>query len=257
MAVLFALVLTGCKVDLRLEVRVAEDGSGRVVARFVLDRAAVDAIGGDVGEKLRVADLEQARWAVDVTRTDEGGAEVVAEKRFARPEELPAVIEQLSGDEGPFQGFSLTRERSTFRTSFVFAGRVDLESGIGASSLDPDDAGVAAEIVEEGIEVEQLREFLKERVDPAFSVAVVVDMPGGGSHNAPKQSESAPQWAPQLGEVTELRAEASDFALDRAMLVGSGVALGLASLAAFARWWRVSRRRSLPPSSRRVMPPGV
>lgn len=249
-AILFALLaMTGCKVDVHLGVRVAENGSGSVVARFVLDDDALRAVGGDLKEQLRVGDLTQAGWEVTVEPTSDGGAEAVAEKGFARPEELTAVIGQLSGDVGPFRDFRLGRKHSTFRTEFEFRGQVDLESGIGGSSLDPNDEGIAAEIEAQGVEIEQLREFLKDRVDKAFTVEVVVDMPGGGSHNAPKALAGAPQWTPRLGEVADLKASSSLFALDRAVLVGIGGVLGVAAIVAFAAWWR-TRATGRPPVRR-------
>lgn len=225
------VVLTSCKVDVHVGVRVYENGSGSVVARFVLDRAAIDAIGGDFEEQLRVADLIQAGWDVQVEAGKDGGAEAVAEKPFNRPEELTAIIDELSGDIGPFRDFRLTRERSTFRTDFTFAGRVDLETGIGASSIDPEDEAVRVEIEEEGVGVEELREFLKERVDEVFTFEVVAYLPGGGEHNAPEDLAGAPQWAPQVGEVVELKAESSLLATDRVALVVIGAGLGLTALA--------------------------
>jgi len=251
----FALILmSGCKVDVHIGVRVAENGSGSVVARFVLDDDALRAIGGDLKEQLRVGDLIQAGWEVAVEPTSEGGAEAVAEKGFARPEELTAVIDELSGDVGPFRDFRLSRKHSTFRTEFEFRGQVDLESGIGASSLDPNDEGIAAEIEAQGVEVEQLRDFLKDRVDNAFAVEVVVDMPGGGSHNAPQAPAGAPQWTPKLGEVADLRASSSVFALDRAVLVGIGGVLGVTSIVAYAAWRRTRAPRRLPAKG---SPPGA
>lgn len=237
------VLLASCKVDVHLGVRVSENGSGVVQARFVLDRDALDAIGGDLGERLRVADLVQAGWAVDVNETD-AGAEAVAEKRFRTPEELTAIVDQLSGDVGPFRDFVLRRHRSTFETDFSFEGRVDLDAGVGASSLDPEDEGVVAELEDEGIQVEQLREFLRERVDQSFDVEVVVDLPGDGSHNAPREVGGEPRWTPRPGEVLELKAASSERHLDRLVLVSLGSVLGLGAAGVLAAW--AVRRRRVP-----------
>ena len=244
LAVLVAatLLLTSCKVDVQLGIRAAEDGSGAVRARFVLDGDALDAIGGDLEEQLRVADLLQSGWKVDVSERKGGGAEAVAEKRFAGPEEFSAAIDELSGDIGPFQDFGLRRERSTFSTSFRFEGKVDLESGVGASSLNPQDPGITEEIEAQGVDVEQLREFLRERVDQAFDFEIVVDLPGSGSNNAPDEVGGAPRWTPRVGEVVVLRAESSATDADRIALVVLGTVLLLVAAGIGVAWW-IRRRR--------------
>lgn len=241
-----ALLFTSCKVDVHLGVRVAENGSGAVRARFVLDQDALEAVGGDLAGRLRVADLVQASWKVEVDDTEGGGAEAVAEKAFARPEELTAIIDELSGDVGPFREFVLRRDRSLFRTEFTFKARVDLKSGVGPSTLDPADEGIAAELADEDVEVEELGEFLAERVDRAFGFEVVVDLPGEGSNNAPKHVGDDPRWAPRVGEVVELKAESSETDLDRIALVVIGGVLTVAAVAAVGVFtgWRFRRRRA-------------
>lgn len=239
-----ALFLTACKVDVHVGVRVGENGSGSVRARFVLDSDALQAVGGALSERLRVADLIQAGWTVEIDDREGGGAEAVAEKRFNTPEELTAVIDELSGDIGPFRDFVLERDHSTFGTDFSFTGRVDLESGVGPSALDPDDEGVVAELVEEGVEVEEIREFLRERVDQAFDIEVVVELPGDGPHNAPREVGGEPRWTPRPSEAVELMAESSERDLDRMVLVGLGVVFGLAAIGTLTGW---GARRRRPP----------
>jgi len=189
--ILIAVLLSSCKVDVHLGVRVRDNGSGTVQARFVVDREAVEAVGGDVEGALRVEDLVAAGWEVTVDQGDDG-AEVVAQRGFASPEGLTRVVGELSGPEGPFRDFAVSRSRSTFRTSFEFE--------------------------------------------------VVVDMPGGGNHNAPETKAGAPRWAPEVGEVAELRADSSEFELDRVVLVGLGVVLALAAGVTFLRWRRARAR---------------
>ncbi len=59
------VVLAGCRVDTSVTVHVENDGSGRVVARAVLDADAVKAaeLGGvKLEESVRLADLTSAGW---------------------------------------------------------------------------------------------------------------------------------------------------------------------------------------------------
>lgn len=244
MGAALCLLLTSCKVDAHLGVRVAEDGSGSVEARFVLDRDALAALGGgDLSRRLRAADLVQAGWTVEVEGAEDGGggaggARIAAEKGFATPGELTEVVDELSGRVGPFRGFALTRHRSAFSTGFTFEGRVDLRGGVGPSSLDPGDEGVVAELEGEGVEIGALREFLRERIDEAVGLEVVVDLPGDGSHNAPHEARGEPRWTPRPGEAVELRAESKEQDLDRIALVALG-----ALLAAAALWLLFARGR--------------
>lgn len=247
-AAVLALVATSCKVDVRLGIRARENGSGEVQARFVLDDDARDVLGGDLEEQLRVADLVQAGWEVDVDENDDG-AEIRASRSFATPRELTGVIGQLSGEAGPFRDFRLDRNRSAFRTDFEFTGMVDLEGGVGATTLDPGDEDVASEVEEQGVELEELRAYLSERMDAGFNIEVVAEMPGEGSHNAPSELAGEPRWQPLPGEVIELSASSSELDLDRVVLVAIAAALALASAAFFARWWwsRRTRQGSVTP----------
>lgn len=235
------VLLAGCKVDIRLVVAADDDGSGSVTARFTLDAAAVETLGGDVESRLRVADLIQAGWDVDVEPA-EAGTIVEARKAFSRPEELTGVIEELSGDTGPFRDFRLERSRSQFRTSFEFRGDVDLGAGVGASALDPGDDSLAAELSDEGIDVQALREFLGDRLDRAFSFEIVAALPGDGSHNAPGTISGEPTWRPSVGERVALRASSSDLDEARIALVALGAVLFLGAVALAATGRRRARR---------------
>ncbi|MBI2168858.1 MAG: hypothetical protein HYU28_05065, partial [Actinobacteria bacterium] len=242
----------------RVGVRVNENGSGVAQARFDADADALEAIGGDpasssqgaaraLEKRLRVADLVEAGWTVEVDDGGSGkqtGATVVLEKDFATPDELAKVIDELSGDAGPFRDFHLTRKTSTFRTEFAFQGTVDLDAGIAGTALDPADAGIAPELADEDVEIAELSEFLRERIDEVFNIEVVVAMPGDGSHNAPGELAGEPRWTPSVGEAVELKAESSDLASDRLALVAFGLLLGGVSAAMFVRH-RARRRDTL------------
>lgn len=229
-----ALVFSACKVDVTLGVRVADDGSGEVRAAFVLDEEAVDAVGGELGPALRVADLIQAGWEVDVDdEVDGGGAEAVAIKRFGTPEQLGDVIDELSGETGPFRDFRVTRDRGFFTTDYEFTGTVDLEGGVGATALDPGDDALATELEGEGVDIEALRDFLSERLAGVFDVQVIVAMPGDGSNNAPVSAGGEPSWSPDIGETAELRASSSSLDVLRIFWLAFGAVVLLLAVAVF------------------------
>ncbi|MEO5679128.1 MAG: hypothetical protein ABIS47_05595, partial [Acidimicrobiales bacterium] len=127
-----ALVLTGvlivlcaaCRVDVEVGIDARADGSGQVRVEVVADRDVATAI--DLSKGVRVDDLKQAGWKVDgpAPRPD-GAVGVVATKRFGNVADARLVVEELSGPDGPFQGFRLDRRRSFARTTTRFAGTVD------------------------------------------------------------------------------------------------------------------------------------
>src|SRR5688572_29805826 len=105
------LVASGCRVDARVTIAVEGPG-GEVGVRFEADREAVAVLGspGIIAQGVQAADLRRAGWSVaGPRRTDAGGAVIQASKRFSRPADLAAVIEELSGAEGPLRGFGLDR----------------------------------------------------------------------------------------------------------------------------------------------------
>lgn len=237
---LLALATAGCTVDVDLHVAVAEDGSGAVTVRFDLDDEAVEALGGSLEERLRVADLVRSGWEVETDHHGDG-ASVVARKEFGSPAQLADTVEELSGGAGPFRSFRLERDRTRFSTSFDFSGTLDLTQGVGAAAVDPADEALVAELSDEGVDVHELRRHLRERVDGAFDFAVVVELPGGASHNAPTLRDGAPLWRPAVGERVEMRASASALDTERLALVVGG---GLLALVALGVWWAPRRRRA-------------
>ena len=59
---------------------------------------------------------------------------ISATKRFGRPSEAGAVLEELAGKNGPFRGFTVSRSHSFARTTWVARGTVDLHKGLAAFS---------------------------------------------------------------------------------------------------------------------------
>src|SRR5919202_3162796 len=64
---LVAVLLGGCRVDARVETWV-EGRSGEVRARAVLDREAVELLGGNVDAGAQVGDLRRAGWVIPPAR---------------------------------------------------------------------------------------------------------------------------------------------------------------------------------------------
>ncbi len=132
-----AVVLSGCRVDVAVDVRVAQNGSGTLTVTVDADAQVVAAAPG-LAEDLRVDDLRDAGWEVQGPAPSAGGGlRVVLTRPFASPEQATAVLAQLSGPQGPFHGLTLTREASPTAVRLALAGEVGVEGGM-AAFADPD-----------------------------------------------------------------------------------------------------------------------
>ena len=99
------IVLSACRVEATVTVRMRENGSGAVIVRVELDRAAVRAaeIGdGKLEDRVRLADLPAAGWTVEPwQRRRNGGAILVISKTFSRPSQVRGIVAELNGGSGP------------------------------------------------------------------------------------------------------------------------------------------------------------
>lgn len=172
-----ALVLgAGCQVRTDVTLTVDRDGSGQVAATVALDRQAAARIP-NLAAQLRVTDLRRAGWRVTTTtRRSDGAMRITAVKPFGQPAQAGAVLEELAGRGGPFDGFAVSRSHSFARTSLAVRGSVDLHRGLRAFS----DARVAALLGGKpfGRTEAELRVLTRGSVADAASFRVRVRLPG-------------------------------------------------------------------------------
>ena len=128
---LFALFLTACQVDAAVDVNVTEDGSGTVTVTLAFDDEVVEA-APELLDGLRTSDLASAGWTIDGPTESESGQSVVvmASKDFASPDHLAGVLQEIAGDTGVFNDFTVTRERSFARTTYLLTGQIDASVSI-------------------------------------------------------------------------------------------------------------------------------
>ena len=244
LAVLGALALGACQVSTNIGVDAHTDGSGVVRAVVTLDKAAAGEVP-DLASQLRVDDLRAAGWRVDgPTATAEGGLVVSARKAFATPAEAQRVVEQLSGPTGPFQHFSLRRERSFAKTKLAFRGEVDLSKGLAAYSDDELRARLGSDL---GFDADTLQTRLGRALAKVFPVKVAVRLPGSVSSNAPLRAGNGAQWSPTFGEQVTLVASSSSWNVGNLAFAAVAVLAGLALLVLLAV--RALRRRPAAPPS--------
>lgn len=218
-AVVLAVVLgAGCRVDIDVGIAAETDGSGRVRVEVVADREVARAV--DLSAGVRTDDLKQAGWAIEgPTAQPDGGVRVVASKPFRDAEGARLAIEELSGPDGPFQGFRIERERSFARTTTRFSGTVDFAKGIEAFG----DPGLKEALggSDAGVDLARLEQALNGPIDRAVGVHVAVRLPGEVESNAPQQSDNGARWELKLRDRVELTARSS--ALNVVNLAGAGL----------------------------------
>lgn len=122
--VVLALVLAGCRIEPRVDIDVAPDGSGIVRVRVRLDAAAAAEIGDP--SLVRLDDIRAGGWDAPAPESAAGSVTFRASKRFASREQLQAVLHEIDGSDGAggglFRDFHLDVEDSWFSTTYSLAG---------------------------------------------------------------------------------------------------------------------------------------
>jgi hypothetical protein len=242
-AAIVAFLASGCQLRLSAGIEVRDDGSGTVHAAVGFDDEALGQVG-DLGGALRADDLRAAGWDVDgPAREDDGLTWVRASKGFDDPDEAAVVAAQLSGPEGPFRDFRVTRERSLLRTRTSFTGVADLSAGLAGLS----DADLQAAIgdFDLGLDLEGLRRRFGDALGDRVRVEVSATLPGkvdAASTTATVEGGRA-VWTPAPGERLELTAEAELRRL--APLVYGTLALVVVALGLVGVGLRLRQRRRL------------
>jgi len=129
-------LLAGCQADVALHIDVNDDGSGRVLASIVVDPEAASRTILFESPPL-VDDLKATGWTVTgPTQRADTTYLLEASKSFSRPDQLPGILEELGGKDGPFRSFRLDRSTSFAKRSWSLTGTVDLTKGLASFSDD-------------------------------------------------------------------------------------------------------------------------
>lgn len=233
------LALSGCQLRTEINVSVAEDGSGTVEVALALDE---DAAGRrpDLADELEVDDLVATGWEITgPTEEADGWTWIRASHDFGDPAEVAVLVDEIAGEDGPFQDFRLVRDDGFAETSFRFDGVVDFTGGLDAAVSDPE---LAETLEAEPIEL--LEERLGQAVDRMVQVQVAVRMPGSVDSNAATRASNGAVWRPSVVEPEPVVLRASSTVTRTDRLVWTGVAVTAALvLLLLALVWVVGRRR--------------
>jgi len=213
-----------------------------VTAGLGLDADAVKEVG-DVATALRLDDVRQAGWQVEGPRKEGDGLTWVrASKPFAGPDQLPAILAELNGADGPFRDFRVVRTKSLTRSRTTFTGTLDLTRGLAGLS-DPE-LTTALGDVDLRLDLDGLRGRFGDALGRTVDVEVTAGLPGKVVTNAPARGDGGRAlWAPELGETVELEASSEALKVDPRLPIAAGAALVLV-VGALVMAYRRRRRRS-------------
>ena len=128
-AVMAALVLSACQVQISTDISVAENGSGTVTVAVAADGETLRA-APELVDSLQLGDLEEAGWSTTVQNpTADGGATVTLVHEFSSPDEATGLLTELSGTSGPLRDVVLVRTGTTNNSTFALTGTAGLPDG--------------------------------------------------------------------------------------------------------------------------------
>ena len=131
-AVACLVVLTGCRVDVTVDVAMSENGSGVLSVVVVADADVVAAAPG-LAEDVRTDDLAAAGWSTEgAVVTSSGGLSLTIEHPFDTPEQATALLSTLNGPTGPLQAISIQRVATISEISYSITGTGRLDGGLDA-----------------------------------------------------------------------------------------------------------------------------
>ena len=224
-AVVGLLVLaSACRLELDVNVSVAEDGSGTVEVVVGVDPDGIERIGGDLEAVLEVDDLTEAGWAVEGPDVESDGYTRLRIRRtFADADEANAIFDDIAGESGPFQDFGVRRESSFATTEWGFTGQVDFSGGLEAFG----DEGLAAELDGQplGQSVVEIETQLGESLSRLIQVRVGVRLPGEVTSNATTKAVNGAVWQVGFGDgPVDLEAEGKESRTTTWVAVGVALA---------------------------------
>lgn len=127
-----AVLLSSCRVDGTVQLKMNRNGSGEVTVTVVADKALV-AAEPDVLTDFRSEDLLKAGWTIAGPETlDDGSARVIVKQSFRNPEEATNILSQINGDKGPLKNVVISRAGKDTNSTYTLTGQVDIDGGLEA-----------------------------------------------------------------------------------------------------------------------------
>jgi hypothetical protein len=233
------VLLAGCKVDARVNVRLRADGSGTIAATITLDSDAVHRLTTHepLSKAVPLADLRAAGWTVSllaVTIQNDPGYRFVFSHEFVGQADLANRLKDLVGTTGVLNDPRITRTRSWFGSEDSIALTLDLRH---LSTGIRSDAVLATRLAHAGLDVKTLDAQLQSELAASLHVTVIVEAPGGQSKSV---VVSAGKRATVSASTTQTYARRVELLAAGCLLLVLALLLTAASLASKSRRRRTS-----------------
>ncbi len=213
--------LAACDVDAEVTATVEPEGSGVVQVDVVLDAEATDALADLDDAGIVLDDLSRAGWQIEPPAPlDDGGTLVSGSKRFGTPEQFGEVMADLTGDEGIFRDFELTRTTSFARVDYTVDGVLDPSGGLSALG-DPD---LDATLGVPAVDLAARLGAAAETVDVEFAVRLPGEIVPGSDGVVDTSDEQIVRWSTRLDRSRVIETSATSTTRQVAPLVLRGVA---------------------------------
>ena len=126
------IFLCACQVNAVVTLDVAQSGAGSVTLNLIADSDVV-AAAPNLVDDLRFDDATAAGWVVSrPNKTADGGLQVSLKHTFDNAEQAGTVLNQLSGEFGPFKQMSLSRTGKDTDSTFTLDGILQVDGGLNA-----------------------------------------------------------------------------------------------------------------------------
>ena len=171
------LMVSACTIQLRVEIDLAEDGSGQITAGIGLDEEARSQPAlQNVEEALRISDLIEAGWEFESAGLGSDGREwFESTKSFNNPDDLQKVLNELTNSPEAFKDWKFSSEITSKTRDFAVSGVVDFSDGL---NLFTDES--LNNLLDEpplGIAIETLEESLGTPINETVSLQVIINLP--------------------------------------------------------------------------------
>ena len=127
-----AIVLCSCQVNAVVTLDVAQSGAGLLTVNLIAD-SEVLAAAPNLADDLRFDDATAAGWIIArPNKTADGGLQVSVSHTFDNADQAGILLNQLSGEFGPFKRMSLTRGGKDTDSTFDLDGILQVDGGLNA-----------------------------------------------------------------------------------------------------------------------------
>jgi len=261
LALLVAVLISGCGATINLRVVIGRSGSGSVALAINFPKATAAQLE-DLTAGLPVADLRAAGWVVEGPKPGPNGSTVVgASHTFASLTQVPALVADVAGSgpdkNRPFR-LDVTELPGLLQDHYAASGIVDLRCWLSCFN----DPHLAASVgYPLGLSPAEVHRLFGPHPGDELTFGFEVLLPGTvtSSDATGHATGGGLVWSPVLGKATTVLAssETENLQVVRALAAAIGAgALVVLLTASYLLWRRRRRRRRFGGSKRRVLVTG-